>query len=63
VYRRHGHAPRWRGGVFYFLALVTVVDLPHRVAVPTSLAAVVLTTLFGTATTGRGTSPSAPARS
>jgi len=36
------------GGVFYFLALVTVVDLPYRVAVPTSLAAVVLTTVFGT---------------
>lgn len=35
------------GGIFYFLALVTVVDLPYRVAVPTSLATVVLTTAFG----------------
>jgi uncharacterized membrane protein YfcA len=35
------------GGVFYFLALVSLVDLPYRVAVPTSLATVVLTTVSG----------------
>ncbi|MFB6205858.1 MAG: sulfite exporter TauE/SafE family protein [Haloglomus sp.] len=35
------------GGVFYFLTLVTLVGLPYRVAVPTSLATVVLTTAFG----------------
>jgi uncharacterized membrane protein YfcA len=35
------------GGIFYFLALVSLVGLPYRVAVPTSLAAVVLTTAFG----------------
>jgi uncharacterized membrane protein YfcA len=35
------------GGVFYFLALVSLVGLPYRVAVPTSLATVVLTTGFG----------------
>lgn len=35
------------GGVFYFIALVSLVGLPYDVAVPTSLAAVVLTTAFG----------------
>lgn len=37
------------GGVFYFIALVSLVGLPYGVAVPTSLAAVVLTTAFGSA--------------
>ena len=36
------------GGVFYFLVLIAVVDLPYKMAVPTSLATVVLTTVFGT---------------
>lgn len=36
------------GGVFYFLVLIAVVELPYEVAVPTSLATVVLTTAFGT---------------